>query len=89
MSAPVIAVVPAGPITAPVGTVLTFAVTATDADNRVETLQITGTDPEGNVSQVAEVKLTWVDPVTVHAGIKEAGSPTVVTVAGSTVTVAG
>lgn len=90
MASPVItSVTPAGPQTAPDNTVLSFTVVAQDADARTETLQVTATDAEGNVSSIAETPITWSDPVTITAKIKEAGSPTVVTVVGNKVTVAG
>lgn len=90
MAAPVItSVTPAGPSSAPTGTTLTFTVAAQDADARTETLQITATDAEGNASAVSQVSLVFTDPVTITAKIKEAGSPTQVTVAGNVVTVVG
>lgn len=90
MAAPVItSVTPAGPISSPVGTSFTVTVVAQDADARTETLQVTATDAEGNVSAVASVPLVFTDPVTISAKIKEAGSPTQVTVAGNVVTVVG
>lgn len=90
MSAPVItSVTPAGPIIAKDGTSVVLTVAAQDADARTETLQITATDEAGNKSAVAEVLLTWTDDVAISAKIKETGSPTVVTVAGNKVTVAG
>ena len=90
MAAPVItSVTPPGPVTLPAGTSQVFTVLAQDADARTETLQITGKDSAGNPSAVSEVALIWSDPVTFTAKIKEAGSPTVVTVAGNKVTVAG
>lgn len=90
MAGPVItSVTPSGPQQFQAGTSHDFQVAAQDADARTETLQITGTDGAGNVSAVTESVLTWTDPVTITAKIKEAGSPTVVTVTGSKVTVAG
>lgn len=90
MAAPVItSVTPPGPITAADGTAVVVTVAAQDADARTETLQITATDAEGNASAVVEVPIVWTDPVTITAKIKEAGSPTVVTVSGNKVTVAG
>lgn len=90
MAVPVItSVTPSGPQQFPTGTSHDFTVAAQDADARVETLQITGKDAAGNLSAVTEVAITWSDPVTITAKIKEAGSPTVVTVVGNKVTVAG
>lgn len=90
MAAPVItSVTPPGPIQAAVGTSFTVTVVAQDADARTETLQITATDGAGNVSAVSQVGLVFTDPVTITAKIKEAGSPTKVTVAGNVVTVVG
>jgi hypothetical protein len=90
MAAPVItSVTPSGAQSFQTGTSHDFTVVAQDADARVETLQITGKDAAGNLSAVTEVPLTWTDPVTITAKIKETGSPTVVNVVGNKVTVAG
>lgn len=90
MAAPVItSITPPGPIQAPTGSTISVTVVAQDADARTETLQVTATDGEGNASQLAQVSLVWTDPVSISAKIKEAGSPSVVTVAGNVVSVAG
>lgn len=80
---------PSGPQSFQAGTSHDFTVAAQDADARVETLQLQGKDGSGNLSGVVEVPLTWTDPVQILAKIKEAGSPTVVTVVGNKVTVSG
>lgn len=88
-NAPVIdSMTPAGPITAKTGSTVQIAVVAHDVDARTEQLSIVATDAEGNASAPAVVPITWTDPVTISASLP-AGSPSTVSVVGTTVTVVG
>ena len=65
MAAPVLdSVTPVGPITANVGSKVTFTATAHDPDTKSEVFTFTVTDPAGNVSQPASITVNWVDAMT-------------------------
>ncbi len=85
-TAPVLdSVTPAGPVTAAVGSKITFVVVAHDADTKSEVFSFTVTDAEGNVSAPSvPVTVNWVDALTLK--VTTNGSSPIV-VSGMTATV--